>query len=274
MLNNPTTTIRRAVLFISVPSSVSSTRKNKWVRHLLGAFTPPLILPLLLLATSANAQADPLDCNKFFTPASNSQFSFAWRGDRCEGFVQQKVSYKPISIKISYFGFGNLAQSGAMLITNKMSGELELHGELESMNTFYRLVARLAPGQSIKWRYPTQLKEKYGDMPERIGMLASRPGSNIYEPFTVSGSKVLYIGIVSSNFRFNAADVIIDDDKLIPVCQHTYDFHHVVIPLEQQTFPLNLCGKDLSSVRRISIGASLVLKGKKEYSSRDSIWVH
>jgi hypothetical protein len=256
--------------------ALTEGRRGRVLRRRIGVQALPLLLLLLPLLIPTSAPAQPLDCAKLFTPASSSRFPFAWRENRCEGFVQQKTSFQPMSIKISYFGYGNLDHDAARVIANNTDGEIELRGELKSSNTFYRLVARLAPGQSIEWRYPDPLKEEYGHRPDKIGMLAAIPGAkaNVHRPFTVSGSTALSLGIVSSDFRFNSAEVVMYDGEHTELCRKTYDFGRVIAPLVQHTFALNLCGKDFATVRRISVVAALKILGKAgQTSSRDVIWI-
>ncbi|HUL92020.1 MAG TPA: hypothetical protein VLV56_06695 [Burkholderiales bacterium] len=233
-------------------------------------------LLLLLLLAPASAPADPLDCARLFTPATGSSFSFAWRKDRCEGFVQQKTSYKRTSVKISYFAYGRLDREGTRRITNNTDAEIEVRGELMSTNTFYRMVARLAPGRSIEWRYPEELVAEYGLRPDKIGMLAARPGAkeNVHRPFTVSDSTALSLGIFSSDFRFNSAEVKLYDGDNNELCRQTRDFSRVVALMVQQTFSIGLCGKDPAAVRRISVVAALKVPGRDgQYSSTDVIWI-
>lgn len=235
-----------------------------------------VLLTLLMSALAAGTRAEPLDCTEFFAPSSGSSFPFVWREDRCEGLVREKTSFHPQSIKISYFGYGDIARAGVHDIANSTDTAIELRGELMSKNTFYRLVARLSPGQVIRWRYPEPLVKEYGSHPERIGMLAVRPGAteDLHRPFTVSGSQELTLGIFSTDFRFNSAEVIAYDAALSEVCRHTYDFHRVIPPLEQKTFTLDLCGKNLAMVRRISVVAMLRLPGEQRRDSkRDVIWI-
>ena len=235
-----------------------------------------LAIPLLI---AASGPTEPLDCAKFFTPATDPRFPFTWREDRCEGFVRQNTSYRPTSLKISYFGYGDLSQEGIQTIANNTDSDIELRAELESRNTYYRLVAILGPTQSINWRYPEPLRTEYGLRLDKIGMLASTPGAAEHErrPFTVSGSTALTLGIVSTDFRFNAAEVVMygmAGSELTEACHKTYDFHHQVSPMEQQTFRLDLCDMDVADIRRISVTALLEIPGAHSLRSHnDFIWI-
>jgi hypothetical protein len=230
----------------------------------------------LLFAALPGEAAEPLDCGKFFTPARSSSFSFAWREDRCEGFVEQKMAYHHSSIKISYLAFGSLNSKDPRRIENAGDAEIEVRGELKSTHALYRVVARLAPRQSIEWRYPTPLEQSYGVRPDRISWLASRPGAkeNVYRPFTVSGSRELTLGIVSTDFTFNAAEVRLYDAKDKELCSKTPKFSNVVPVNDQRTFVIDSCGTDLAAVRRISVVAVLRHSDRPpRYSGTDAIWI-
>jgi hypothetical protein len=236
-----------------------------------------LVFMIFLISLFVRAEAQRLDCEKIYPPAKGSNFPFTWRGNRCEGLIKENTSYNPISVKITYFGFGRVEGVGPFEISNTSNNKIELNGELLSRNTFYRLVARLSPDETISWKYPDELKELYGDNPERISFLARLADSQeeLVSPFSVMNAKNIQIGIVSRDSRFNLATVFFSDRNNRQICSLTHEFKPAVKRNRQVVFGLDECSSVLSQTARISVKSALRLNSDKtvKYSDTAFIWL-
>lgn len=219
------------------------------------------------------AYAEPLDCKTLYKADSGTGFDFAWRKDRCEGMVKDTVSYSRQSIRISYFGYGQMQGDGSYRIVNNNTQSIDVMGTFLSRTTFYKVIARLKPQESITWGYPQELEKIAGKHVRRVGFMAAPSGNDkLNMPFTVSGSDDLMIGIASNNFHFNGLKVIMRDEDNRVLCEVNRNIDRLIKFYELELVSLGECKTQLNKASRISVEAfSRSFSGKITRNASDAL---
>lgn len=244
-----------------------------------GPIGPRLSFVLILAALAApaaSAVAAPVDCNAYFKAALDTDFPFQWRGNRCEGFVETQAAQIVKSVKISSFGFGRLAEAGLQKISNKTPRALEVRGSLVVDEAYYRMVAKLDPGESIDWQLPLNVRTAAGYQPGRLTLVGQRPGAaeDALSPYTIGDAAELHMGVISTDTVFNALDIRIFDRNRQVICRDQKRFEGLVPKNEQVFVTVDLCGKLVADAARVSVTALLYNDGQVLHSRKDVVYLN
>lgn len=118
-------------------------------------------------------------CDDSLRPSENAALSYRTRGNRCEGFYRANVSASSLALVSCTRGDFSFTPENGELITLSLpagiQGSIDVRAQGIPTTLYYRMDARLAPGETLRWSpADVLLKDERTARPSNIGLLAFR----------------------------------------------------------------------------------------------------